>query len=265
MMEHEWRSQCTELLAHDENQECAELPEQAPDTSTIALTLSQPASSCPHCGHKIRVWENIPVLSYIMLRGKCSSCRKSISVRYPMIEILTAALSACVVWYFGFTPQAGFALILTWSLISLSMIDADHKLLPDSITMPILWLGIIINLKELFTDSHSSIIGAVAGYMSLWVIFKIHNLLTGKEGMGYGDFKLLALFGAWLGWQALPIVILLSSLVGTIVGLSLIFFKNHGRDTQIPFGPYIAAAGWICLIWGNDIMRFYLKFSGLSA
>jgi len=257
MLEREWHSQCAELLECEGQLE----PTQA---DSKPLTLNHPASSCPHCGHKIRPWENIPVLSYLILGAKCSSCKKHISIRYPVIEVMTAILSATIVWHFGFSAQAGFALILTWSLISLSMIDADHKLLPDSITLPVLWLGLIINLQEVFTDSHSSIVGAVAGYMSLWIIFKLHNLLTGKEGMGYGDFKLFALFGAWLGWQMLPIVILISSLAGSVVGLSLIMLKGHGRDTQIPFGPYIAVAGWICLIWGNDIMQFYLEFSGLS-
>ncbi|NOU20620.1 MAG: prepilin peptidase, partial [Methyloglobulus sp.] len=242
MMQLSWRKDCQDYLG------LASEP-QAEEPFNLVLPLSR----CPGCNTPIKPYQNIPVISYIFLRGKCANCNNPISLRYPIIEAFTALTSVIIAWHFGFTPQTGFALLLTWSLIALSFIDIDHHLLPDSITLPLLWLGLFLSMFGLFADSHASIIGAIAGYLVLWGVFHLFKLLTGKEGMGYGDFKLLALFGAWLGWQSLPIIILLSSLVGAVIGIAMIIFFRHGRNTPIPFGPYLAAAGWIALIWGNDI------------
>lgn len=252
MMQHSWRKECTEYLGLE-----AEAHAEQP------FNLVFPLSRCPGCNTPIKPYQNIPVISYLFLRGKCANCSNLISLRYPIIEALTALTSAVIAWHFGFTPQTGFALLLTWSLIALSFIDFDHHLLPDSITLPMLWLGLFLSLFGLFTDTHASIIGAIAGYLTLWSVFHLFKLLTGKDGMGYGDFKLLALFGAWLGWQSLPAIILLSSLVGAIIGIGMIVFSRHDRNIPIPFGPYLAAAGWIVLIWGQDINRLYLKIAGL--
>lgn len=253
MMQHEWRSQCQALL-NPEDKAPADKP----------LNLFFPASRCPHCEHKIRPWENIPLLSYLVLRGKCSSCAAAISIRYPIIELVTGLVTAVVAWHFGFSGQALAAMLLSWALIALTMIDFDHQLLPDSITLPLLWLGLLLSLGELFVDSHASIIGAAAGYLSLWSVFWLFKLVTGKEGMGFGDFKLLALLGAWMGWQMLPVIILLSSLVGAIVGITLILLRGRDRNIPIPFGPYLAAAGWLALIWGTEINQTYLNLAGLN-
>lgn len=253
MMERDWRRQCAEL---DDTEGTA--------TEERSFNLSTPASTCPHCGHRIRWFENIPLLSYLFLRGRCSACGKPISLRYPVIELVTALLSAAVAWHFGWSWQAGAALLLTWALIALSMIDFDHQLLPDSITLPFLWLGLLLSLFPVFADAQTAIIGALAGYLSLWLLFHAFRLLTGKEGMGYGDFKLLAMLGAWMGWQALPVVILLSSVVGAVVGIGLILFLGRDRQLPIPFGPYLAAAGWITLLWGSDITGAYLRWVGLA-
>lgn len=252
MMQQNWRKDCQEYLG-------LEVELQANEPFNLVLPLSR----CPACNAPIKPYQNIPVISYVFLKGKCANCENPISLRYPIIEVFTALLSLIIAWHFGFTPQTGYALFLTWSLIALSFIDIDHHLLPDSITLPVLWLGLFLSIFDLFTDSHASIIGAVAGYLVLWSIFHLFKLLTGKEGMGYGDFKLLALFGAWLGWQSLPAIILLSSLVGALIGITLIILSRHDRNTPIPFGPYLAAAGWIALIWGNDINQFYLDIAGL--
>ena len=255
MMEAGWRRDCAELLSPDGT---------APETDEPPLSLSKPASTCPSCGHRIRVHENIPVLSYLWLRGRCSECKTRISLRYPLVEAFTALLTLIVVVQFGPTWQAAAALLLTWSLIALAVIDLDTQLLPDSITLPFLWLGLFLSLFGLFTDSQSAIIGAVAGYLSLWAVFQLFRLATGKEGMGYGDFKLLALLGAWLGWPALPQIILLSALVGALVGVGLILSGRHESGKPLPFGPYLAAAGWISLIWGEAINGAYLRLSGLA-
>ena len=255
MMEAGWRRDCAELLSPDGT---------APETDEPPLSLSKPASTCPSCGHRIRVHENIPILSYLWLRGRCSECKTRISLRYPLVEAFTALLTLIVVVQFGPTWQAAAALLLTWSLIALAVIDLDTQLLPDSITLPFLWLGLFLSLFGLFTDSQSAIIGAVAGYLSLWVVFQLFRLATGKEGMGYGDFKLLALLGAWLGWSALPQIILLSALVGALVGVGLILSGRHESGKPLPFGPYLAAAGWISLIWGEQINGAYLRLSGLA-
>ncbi|HPE80289.1 MAG TPA: A24 family peptidase [Gammaproteobacteria bacterium] len=226
--------------------------------------LITPASTCPHCGHAIRAWENIPVLSYLLLRGRCSSCQTPISMRYPLVEAVTGLLSLGVVLHFGATPAALAALILLWGLVALTVIDLDEQLLPDQLTLPLLWLGLLVNIGGLFTDLSSAVIGAAAGYLSLWLVFQLFRLVTGREGMGYGDFKLLAVFGAFLGWQMLPLVILLSSLIGAIVGISLIVLRGRDRQIPIPFGPYLAAAGFVALLWGEQINLSYLQLAGLA-
>lgn len=235
--------------------------DEAPEAEPFNLAL--PLSRCPNCNTPIQPYQNIPVISYLFLKGQCAQCSTPISLRYPLIEAFTALTSAIVAWHFGYTPQTVFALVLTWSLIALSFIDIDHQLLPDSITLPALWLGLFLSLFALFADTHSSIIGAIAGYLALWAVYHLFKLATGKEGMGYGDFKLLALFGAWLGWQSLPVIILLSSLVGSVIGIAMVVFVKKDHTVPIPFGPYLAVAGWIALLWGNDINRLYLATTGL--
>ncbi|ODN65942.1 MULTISPECIES: prepilin peptidase [Methylophaga] len=251
MMQREWAQQCQDLIG-----------DTSPETEP--LTLSKPRSRCPHCGHAITALENIPVISYLVLKGRCKQCKAPISKRYPLIELFTAILSAVVAWYFGFGAAVCGALLLTWALVALTFIDADHQLLPDSITLPLLWLGLLFNLFEVYTDINSAVIGAIAGYLALWLVYHAFRLVTGKEGMGYGDFKLLAALGAWMGWQALPMIILLSSLVGALVGISLILLKQQHRDNPIPFGPYLAAAGWLALVCGESLTRGYMNWSGLS-
>lgn len=254
MMQRNWRKECVEYLQIDSSEM---------QTREEPFNLVFPLSRCPGCNTPIKPYQNIPVISYLFLKGKCATCSNPISSRYPIIEAFTAITSAIVAWHFGYTPQTVFALVLTWSLIALSVIDIDHQLLPDSITLPVLWLGICLSLFGLFTDAHASIIGAVSGYTALWLVYHLFKLATGKEGMGYGDFKLLALFGAWLGWQYLPVIILLSSLVGAVIGLAMIVVVKRDHTIPIPFGPYLAAAGWIALLWGNDINQLYLTTAGL--
>ena len=258
MLQRDWRAQCASLL------------DQPPPTEET-YNLVVPRSACPHCGHVIGALENIPVLSYLALRGRCSACKARISPRYPLVEALTAALSAVVAWHFGPGWVCVFALVVTWSLLTLTAIDLDHKLLPDIITLPLLWLGLLVSLfgfgwegRPAFADLRSAVIGAAAGYLSLWLLYHAFRLLTGKEGMGYGDFKLLGALGAWLGWQGLPLIILLSTVVGAGLGVVMIIAGKRDRQTQIPFGPYLAAAGWIAMLWGNDITRAYLSLSGLD-
>jgi leader peptidase (prepilin peptidase)/N-methyltransferase len=222
--------------------------------------LTMPRSACPHCGHRITALENIPVLSYLFLRGKCAGCNAGISVRYPIIEFITGALSAILIWHFG-SGLAGLAtLVFAYLLIAMTFIDADTQLLPDDLTLPLLWCGLLVNLNGTFVPLKDAVIGAAAGYLSLWSIYWLFKLTTGKEGMGYGDFKLLAALGAWLGWIMLPVIILLSSLVGAVVGITLIVFAKHGRNNPIPFGPYLAAAGMISLLFGKSIAQTYLGF-----
>jgi len=252
MMQRGWKQECQEFL---------ELPVSGQAEETFNLSL--PGSHCPACNAEIKALQNIPVLSYLLLKGKCANCQTSISIRYPVIEALTGVLSVVVAYQLGGQIETLFALILTWTLIALSGIDFDHQLLPDNITLPILWLGLFLSLFNIFTDPVSSIIGAIAGYLFLWTIYQLFKLLTGKEGMGYGDFKLLALFGAWLGWQYLPLIILLSSLVGAIIGTSMIIFVQRDKNVPIPFGPYLAIAGWIALLWGEQINTLYLSNAGL--
>jgi leader peptidase (prepilin peptidase) / N-methyltransferase len=250
MMQRDWREQAREILA---------LPAE-PKATTFNLVL--PNSSCPHCPHEIKPWENIPVISYAFLRGKCSSCKSPISTRYPLVELSCGLLSAFIAWHFGFTWQAGAMLLLTWGLLAMSLIDVDHQLLPDSLVLPLLWLGLIANSFGLFTSLGDALWGAIAGYLSLWSVYWLFKLVTGKEGMGYGDFKLLAMLGAWGGWQVLPLTILLSSLVGAVLGLIMLRLRNAETSTPIPFGPYLAIAGWIALLWGDQITSGYLKIAG---
>ena len=245
MMEQEWHAQCADLRG-----------ETVP--AGVSLSLARPRSRCPSCGHQITALENIPVISYLLLKGRCSACGTPISLRYPLIEIATGLLSAYIAWHFGATAQGVGALLLVWSLIALAAIDLDTQLLPDAITLPLLWLGLVFNLFATYSDLSTAVIGAMAGYLALWSVFWLFKLATGKEGMGYGDFKLLAALGAWLGWQMLPAIILLSSIVGATVGITLIVAARHGRNVPIPFGPYLAAAGIIALLWGQQITRSYL-------
>lgn len=250
-MENAWYQDCREFLS-DELKDVKEKKQ-------ATITLSTPVSTCPHCQHKIRFYENIPLLSWLVLRGKCSQCKNKISIRYPLVELATAILSLLVATHYGVTFEVFYVLILTWGLIALTLIDFDHMLLPDQITLPLLWLGLLININGTFVPLSDAVIGAALGYMSLFCVFWVFKLFTGKDGMGYGDFKLLAVFGAWAGWQLLPILILMASVVGAIVGITLMLFKNHKRDQGIPFGPYLAVAGWITLLWGNNIWSWYLS------
>jgi leader peptidase (prepilin peptidase) / N-methyltransferase len=251
MMENDWRSQCLEFLHPDQ----AEKEQAKPK---VRYNLVVPRSACPACGHKITAIENIPVISYLALRGKCSGCGIAISARYPLVEALTGALTGLLAWHFGVTWAAAFAIVFLWSLVALTFIDADTTLLPDDITLPLLWLGLIVNLNGTFTSIQSAIVGAVAGYLVLWAVYWLFKLVTGKEGMGYGDFKLLAAIGAWLGYQMLPLVILLSAAVGAVVGIVGIIFRGRERGAKLPFGPYLAAAGLIALVWGAPLNAWYL-------
>lgn len=245
MMEREWRTQCAELSG-------AAMP------AAESLSLVRPRSRCPHCGHAISALENIPVLSYLLQKGRCTGCGQSISLRYPLVEALTGLLFGYAAWHFGTILAVAGVMLFLAMMIALTFIDADTQLLPDDLTLPLLWAGLLFNVNATFTPLPDAVIGAAAGYLALWLVYWLFKLATGKEGMGYGDFKLLAAIGAWLGWQLLPLVILLSSLVGAVVGIALIFLARHGRNVPIPFGPYLAAAGVIALFWGNDLNRAYL-------
>lgn len=250
MMENEWRVQAEGIINPDK---------ESPEPSRPVYNLVVPRSACPKCGNQITAIENIPIVSYLALRGRCRKCQTRISPRYPVVEAVTGVLSGLVAWHFGFGIAAVSALVLLWGLIALTFIDADTQFLPDSITLPLLWLGLIVNINGTFTDLRSAVIGAVVGYLALWTVYWVFKLVTKKEGMGYGDFKLLAAIGAWLGWQVLPLVILLSSVVGATVGIVLIILSRLGRNIPIPFGPYLAMAGFIALLWGKPIMDTYLQ------
>jgi leader peptidase (prepilin peptidase)/N-methyltransferase len=236
---------------------------EEPAGEEAPFNLVVPRSRCRQCGHLISAWENIPLVSYALLKGRCHDCRTRISIRYPAVELLSGGLSVLVAWHFGVGGQALAALFLTWSLIALAFIDIDHQLLPDLITLPVLWLGLLLSLfwslDATFAQPRAAIIGAIAGYGSLWIVFHAFRLATGKEGLGYGDFKLLALLGAWLGWKLLPLIVLLGAGVGAVVGISMILMKRLQRETPIPFGPYLAAAGWIAMLWGQPIVHAYLS------
>jgi len=263
MMEREWRTQATEILAAESAK-----PDVAakPDP---AFNLVIPRSCCPKCNAPITALQNIPVISYLFLRGKCAGCGTKISLRYPIIELATALLSAVVAIKFGFTWYTAAALGMTWCLVALSVIDFDHQLLPDQITLPLVWVGLLLSLfaasgTPFAPDMRSSIIGGVAGYLSLWSVYWLFKLITGKEGMGYGDFKLLAAFGTWLGWQPLLLIVLLSAFAGALIGVSLIIFRGRDRNIPIPYGPYLAIAGWIAMLWGDQLIGSYLAMSGLQ-
>ncbi len=256
MMEREWRSQCKELTETP----ASEIPEGRFD-------LMFPRSRCPSCAAQITALQNIPVISYLLLRGKCANCKTHISARYPIVEFFTAALTAVVAWRFGFGWETAAALLLSFALVAISLIDFDHQIIPDSISLPLLWIGLTLSLfhpmtgaSVLFVDPVSAIVGALAGYLSLWSVYHLFKMVTGKEGMGYGDFKLLAALGAWLGWQMLPLIIMLSAVVGAVIGIALIVIKGRDKNIPIPFGPYLAAAGWIALLWGQQIVDGYLDY-----
>ncbi|MDR0441411.1 MAG: A24 family peptidase [Candidatus Accumulibacter sp.] len=246
MMEWEWQWQCAELRG-----------EAPPQGETVSLV--RPRSRCPVCGHAITALENIPIISWLVLRGKCSACHTAISVRYPLVEALSGALTALAALRFGFDWSALGAFLFIWSLIALSFIDFDTTYLPDAITLPLLWCGLLLNLEGVYVDLSSAVIGAMMGYLSLWLVYWGFRLITGKEGMGYGDFKLLAALGAWLGWQMLPLIVLLSSVTGAIVGIALVVLAKRGREVPIPFGPYLAIAGIIAIFQGDQLMQYYLR------
>ncbi len=251
MMERDWKLECHEFL---------ELKPPEIEPTLLSINLASPASACPYCGHKIRFWENIPVISYLLLRAKCSSCGSKISAQYPAVELVTGFSSIIVAYQFGVTIQTLAALVFTWVLIALTLIDLKKQLLPDNMTLPLLWTGIFLSFFGLFTDLKSSIIGAMAGYLILWSVYHLFKLLTKKEGMGFGDFKLLAALGAWMGFSYLPQIILVSSVVGAIAGISMLLMGKTKQQQPIPFGPYLAAAGWIALLWGESINQTYLSF-----
>lgn len=250
MMQREWRAQCAELL------------DQAIPDDTPRLSLWGPRSQCPHCHHLIGATENIPLLSYIRQRGRCAHCGVAIGAQYPLVEAASGLLAGVVAWKFGFGWPVLAVLLFTWTLLAASIIDLHHQLLPDDLTLPLLWLGLLAALFGLGTDLRSAVIGAMAGYLSLWLVYQGFRLLTGKEGMGHGDFKLLAALGAWTGWQCLITIVLLSSLVGAICGLALILLRGRARGAPLPFGPFLAAAGWIALLWGETINHAYLRWLG---
>jgi leader peptidase (prepilin peptidase) / N-methyltransferase len=256
IMEREWRAQCAEL---NEQSNDKSVRDSSKSAQKSVYNLHTPRSACPHCGHRISALENIPLLSYLFLRGKCRKCGNAISLRYPIVEALSGILSAYAAWHFGFGLAAVAAILLIWAMIALTFIDFDTQLLPDDITLPLLWLGIIFNLFGTFTTLSNAVIGAIAGYLVLWSVYWLFKLVTGKEGMGYGDFKLLAAIGAWLGWSLLPLVIMLSSVVGAVVGITLIIAARHGRNIPIPFGPYLAGGGLIALFWGQQLTQSYLQ------
>jgi leader peptidase (prepilin peptidase)/N-methyltransferase len=247
MLETQWRSDCQEFLQVEHEQQPRE-----------TFNLIVPRSRCPQCGHQITALENIPVLSYMVLRGRCSECGTHISLQYPLVEAVTAVLSAVVAWQFGLTWLTAAALLFTWSMVALTVIDLHHQLLPDTIVFPLLWLGLLLSPLGYLSDPVSSIFGAACGYLALWSVYWAFKLLTGKEGMGHGDFKLLAAIGAWIGWQSLPLVILISSAAGALIGVALMALGRHARGTPIPFGPFLAAGGVCGLLWGTDLNALYL-------
>jgi leader peptidase (prepilin peptidase)/N-methyltransferase len=262
MLEREWQAQALELVP-------AAVAGGGADAAP-RFTLSVPRSACPRCNAPISAWQNIPVVSWIALRGRCASCKAPISVRYPLVELATGALSAAVAWQFGFGVAAACALVVTWALIALTGIDVDHQLLPDGITLPLLWGGLLASVLLTGVDGQAvpvsprdAIIGAAAGYLSLWSVFQLFRLVTGKEGMGYGDFKLFAALGAWLGWKQLPLVILLAAATGAMLGIFMIVLRGRDRAAPMPFGPYLAAAGWLAMMYGNNLIGGYLRLSGI--
>jgi leader peptidase (prepilin peptidase)/N-methyltransferase len=266
MLERDWRAQAAELLPSAHDAASTSLPQTLPER----LTLSTPRSACPACKAPIKAWQNVPVVSWLLLRGRCASCKTKISARYPLVELATGLLSAWVAWHFGFGAPAACALLVTWSLIALTGIDIDHQLLPDGITLPLLWAGLLAAVfvgpvagSPIPVSARDAILGAASGYVSLWLVFHTFRLITGKEGMGYGDFKLFAALGAWLGWKLLPLVILLSAATGALLGILMIVLRGRDRSAPMPFGPYLAAAGWLALMYGDELVNSYLRVSGL--
>lgn len=257
MMEREYKREFYQYF----NQQPSATDQQLLDE---AFNLTLPYSHCPKCNARVKPWQNLPLISYLWLKGKCGYCRETIPKRYPMVELLTGLFSVIVVWQLGFSWQALAGCGFTWALVALSAIDFDRQLLPDSITLPLLWAGLLVNSWQLFTSIQDAVIGAIAGYLSLWIVFHMFKLITGKEGMGAGDFKLLAAIGAWFGWQMLPLVILLAAGAGAIAGLSWVLIVGRDKNLPIAFGPYLAAAGWITMLWGQQINNWYLNYSGLS-
>ena len=264
MLERDWRSQAADVLAG-----AAPATEATPAPPRFSLIT--PGSACPSCKTPIKPWQNIPVISWLVLRGRCAACRKRISARYPAVELATGVLSAWAAWHFGFGTPAACALLLTWALIALTGIDIDHQLLPDSITLPLMWAGLLaavaigpVARSTLPVSAQEALIGAMAGYVSLWLVFHAFRLITGKEGMGYGDFKLFAALGAWLGWKLLPLIILVSAASGALLGIAMILLRGRDRAAPIPFGPYLAAAGWLAMMYGNSLLDGYLRVSGLQ-
>ncbi len=251
MLRYGWRVECLVFLG---------LPAEA---APAPVNLLWPGSHCPACQTVIKAYDNIPLLSYLLLGGRCRACGEKISLRYPLVELLAGFSAGLLAWRFGWSPALGFALILSWALLALSAIDIDQQLLPDSICLPVLWLGLLVNVFSVFSDCRDAIIGAIAGYLSLWIIYQLFKLLTGKEGMGYGDFKLLALCGAWLGWQVLPIIVLMASLFGTLAGIYQLSRHKLALGQPMAFGPYLAAAGWLALVWGQELNSLYLQVTGL--
>lgn len=252
MMETGWRQECHEFLGTSEEGDAETVKDSKP------FNLMVPRSRCPSCDTLITASQNIPVLSYALLKGKCGSCGTHISAQYPLIELITMILSMLVAYELGFGWQALAGVIITWALVALSVIDLKHTLLPDDITLPLLWMGLLASLIPVFVEPQTAIVGAAAGYLSLWSVYWLFKLVTGKEGMGYGDFKLLAVFGAFLGWESLPTIILLSSVVGAVVGITMIIVRGRDRNIPIPFGPYLAAAGWLTMLYGDSIQKIYL-------
>jgi len=273
MLDRQWRTQAQEMLTEAAPAATSTPPPTAhgPQPPPSRYNLLTPRSACPHCNAPIGAHQNIPAISWLLLGGKCANCKAPISVRYPIVELATALLSAAVVWRFGFHWQSIAALFVTWALVALTVIDLDHQILPDIITIPLLWLGLLASLAwnpglaaPIPTDSYSAILGAAAGYLSLWSVYWAFKLLTGKEGMGYGDFKLFGALGAWMGWQMLPLILLLSAFTGAVVGITLIVARGRDRNIPIPFGPYLAAAGWIAMMWGPQVVDGYLTVTGLG-
>jgi leader peptidase (prepilin peptidase)/N-methyltransferase len=265
MLKRDWRAQAAELLTP-----VAESPAPPPQLAVEHLTLSTPGSACPACKAPIKAWQNIPVVSWLLLRGRCAACKAPISMRYPLVELTTGLMSAWVAWHFGLGAAAACGLLVTWSLIALTGIDIDHQLLPDGITLPLMWAGLLASIivgpmagRPPPVSAHDALIGAASGYVSLWLVFHAFRLITGKEGMGYGDFKLFAALGAWLGWKLLPLVILLSAFTGAVIGILMIVLRGRDRSVPMPFGPYLAAAGWIAMMYGDVLVDGYLRVSGL--
>jgi leader peptidase (prepilin peptidase)/N-methyltransferase len=268
MLERDWREQAAEVLAPiDASAATSPIPQAVPER----FSLSTPRSACPTCKTPIKAWQNIPVVSWLLLRGRCAACKAPISIRYPLVELATGLLSAGVAWHFGFGAPAACALLVTWALIALTGIDIDHQLLPDGITLPLMWAGLLAAVivgpiagSPIPVSAHNAILGAVSGYLSLWLVFHAYRLITGKIGMGHGDFKLFAALGAWLGWKLLPVVILLSATTGAVLGILLIVLRGRDRSVPLPFGPYLAAAGWIAMMYGDVLLDAYLRISGLK-